>query len=374
MPTTDVALARYFAALPDPRIDRTKKHLLVDIVVITICAVIAGADSWEEIAAFGQSKEAWLRRFLTLPEGIPSHDTFYRVFAALEPRAFQDCFGQWITAVSKVTGLKTIAVDGKAVRAARHATASGCLHLVNAWATQNHLILAQTAVATGSSEATALPELLRVLDLKGALVSLDAGGCHQEIAQQIRDQQGHYLLAVKRNQPKLYAAVEALFDPVRDGAPPVQPVTQHSQVAESHGRQEERYVTAMARPPGLPTGWPDVAAAVMVVRDRVAGTQRSCAAHYYLTSLKGTAKTLGTLIRGHWQIENGLHWVLDVAFREDQQRTQVGHAGANLSWVRRVALSLLKQAQAKGSVKGKRLRAGWDDDFLLQVLQGIPGN
>lgn len=374
MPTTDVALARYFAALPDPRIDRTKKHLLVDIVVITICAVIAGADSWEEIAEFGQSKEAWLRRFLKLPEGIPSHDTFYRVFAALEPRAFQDCFGQWITAVSKVTGLKTIAVDGKAVRAARQATASGCLHLVNAWATQNHLILAQTAVASGSSEATALPELLRVLDLQGALVSLDAGGCHQEIAQQIRDQHGHYLLAVKRNQPKLYAALEALFDPVRDGEQPVQPVTQHSQVAESHGRQEERYVTAMARPPGLPVGWPDVAAAVMVVRDRVAGSKRSCEAHYYLTSLKGTAKTLGTLIRGHWQIENGLHWVLDVAFREDQQRTQVGHAGANLGWVRRVALSLLKQATAKGSVKGKRLRAGWDDDFLLQVLQGIPGN
>lgn len=374
MPSTDVALARYFAALPDPRIDRTKKHLLVDIVVITLCAVMAGADSWEEIAAFGRIKEAWLRRFLKLPHGIPSHDTFYRLFAALEPRAFQDCFGQWITALSEVAGLKTIAVDGKAVRAARQATASGCLHLVNAWATQNHLILAQQAVATGSSEATALPDLLRVLDLKGALVSLDAGGCHQDIAQQIREQKGHYLLAVKKNQPTLHAVLEALFDPVRDGETPVQPVTQHSQTEEGHGRQEERYVTAMARPTGLPDGWPDVAAAVMVVRDRVAGTKRSCEAHYYLTSLKGTAKTLGVLIRGHWQIENGLHWVLDVAFREDQQRTQAGHAGANLGWVRRVALSLLKQAKATGSVKGKRLRAGWDDGFLLQALQGIPGN
>jgi predicted transposase YbfD/YdcC len=374
MPSTDVALARYFAALPDPRIDRTKKHRLVDIVMIALCAVIAGADSWEDIADFGHSKQDWLKRFLKLPHGIPSHDTFYRVFAALDPRAFQDCFGKWITALSEATGLRTIAVDGKAVRAARPATARGCLHLVNAWATQNHLVLAQTAVAAGSSEVTALPELLRVLDLKGALVSMDAGGCHQNLARQIRTQQGHYLLAVKKNQPTLHAVLEALFDPVRDGAAPVQPVTQHQQTEDRHGRHEERYVTAMARPPGLPDGWPDVAAAVMVVRDRIAGTKRSCEAHYYLTSLKGTAKTLGKLIRGHWQIENGLHWVLDVAFREDQQRTHAGHAGANLGWVRRVAATLLKQTTAAGSVRNKRLRAGWDTDFLLQVLQGNPGN
>ena len=304
MPSPDVALARYFAALPDPRVERTKKHQLVDIIMIALCAVIAGADSWEDIADFGRSRKDWLQRFLTLANGIPSHDTFYRVFAALDPRAFQDCFGQWITALSEAAGLKTIAVDGKAVRAARHATAKGCLYLVNAWATQNHLILAQQAVAPGSSEVTALPELLRVLDLQGALVSLDAGGCHQDVAQQIRDQKGHYLLAVKKNQPTLHAALEALFDPVRDGEKPVQPVTQHSQTEDRHGRHEERYVTAMARPPGLPDGWPDVGAALMVVRDRTAGRNNSCQVHYYLTSLKGTAKTLGKLIRGHWQIEN----------------------------------------------------------------------
>jgi predicted transposase YbfD/YdcC len=369
MPSQDAAFIRFFADLPDPRIDRTKKHRLVDILVIALCAVLGGADTWEEVEQFGRAKAAWLRRFLALPNGIPSHDTFYRVFAALDPHAFGDCFARWMAAACAATGLRHIAVDGKAVRGTPKATASGCLHLVSAWASANHLTLGQESVAEGSNEVAAIPALLRALDLAGALVTIDAAGCQTDIAAQIRRQEGHYLLAVKANQPSLHEAVQGLFARALDqdfaGA------DTHATVEDGHGRQEERYVTVLPDPPGLPAGWPDVAAVVQVTRQRTAGGPTSCETSYYLSSLGGTAAELGRLIRDHWAIENGLHWVLDVAFREDERGTQAGHAGENLARLRRVATSLLKTVTAKGSIKGRRLRAGWDEDFLLTVLQGI---
>ena len=370
----DVSIARYFADLPDPRIDRTKKHLLGDILVIALAATVAGADSWEEVEAFGRAKEDWLRTFLTLPNGIPSHDTFYRVFARLDPQRFGECVAGWMAGVSEAAGLRHVAIDGKAVRSAPRSTFSGCLHLVSAWAAENRLILGQAAVADGSHEIAAIPELLKVLDLHGALVTIDAAGCQKEIAQAIRGGGGDYLLAVKGNQPTLHEAVSVLFDRACEADFAGVDHDGHEEAEDGHGRHEERYTTVIYDPQGLPPEWPDVAAVILVARERKVGGVNTSTAHYYLTSLRGTAAELGKLIRRHWSVENELHWCLDMAFREDESKTAAGHAGANLGLVRRVAASLLKQDPEKGSIKAKRLRAGWDDEYRLRVLQGSVKN
>ncbi len=371
MTRPDIALTRYFADLPDPRIDRTKKHLLGDILVVTVCAVICGADTFEEVERFGRAKHDWLKRFLQLPHGIPSHDTFNRVFAALDPRKFGDCFARWMADLCAATGLRQVAVDGKAVRRAPRDTFSGCLHLVSAWATENRLILGQEAVADGSHEITAIPELLRVLDLAGALVTIDAAGCQTEIVRQIREQGGHYLLTVKGNQPTLHDALRALFERALDDDFAGLRHDSHEAAEAGHGRREWRCVSVIYDPPGLPPEWADVAAAVLVTRQRRIGEEEGWESHCYLTSLAGTAEELGGYIRSHWGIENGLHWVLDVAFREDANRTRAGHAGANLGFVRRVAASLLSQDGARGSIKAKRFNAALDESYLLRVLQGF---
>ncbi|MBN9523731.1 ISAs1 family transposase [bacterium] len=374
MPKQDVSIARYFADLPDPRVDRTKKHSLGDILVIALCAVIAGADSWEEVEAFGEAKADWLKRFLALPNGIPSHDTFYRVFTRLDPPAFGKCVADWMAGVCEAVGLKHIAVDGKAARSAPRGTFSGCLHLVSAWAAENRLILGQQAVADGSHEIAAIPELLRVLDLKGALVTIDAAGCQKEIAKQIRDQGGDYLLAVKGNQPTLQAAVHGEFDRLIEADFAGVPHDGAESVDDAHGRHEERYTTVVYDPQGLPPEWPDVAAVVLVGREREVKGVRTDTAHYYITSLRGTAAELANLIRRHWSVENELHWCLDVAFGEDANKTAAGHAGVNLGLVRRVAASLLQQDPGRGSIKTKRLKAALNEDYLEQVLQGFVEN
>ncbi len=371
MPTDPLSLARHFADLPDPRIDRTKRHALGDILVIALSAVLCGADSWEDIEEFGRAKEPLFRRSLALPNGIPSHDTFYRVFAALDPRRFADCFGRWMAAVCDGTGLVHIAIDGKAVRGTPRNTFSGCLHLVSAWAAENRLLLSQQAVGEYSHEIAAIPELLRALDLCGAVVAIDAAGCQTGIAEQVRRDGGHYVLAVKGNQPKLEEAVRGLVTAAfaADFAGLRHDTSESAE--DRHGRHEERYVTVIYDPPGLPAGWPDVAAVVAVSRERRAGAAYSCETGYYITSYAGSAADLAGLVRGHWGVENGLHWVLDVAFREDQSRTRSGHAGENLGLLRRVAVSLLKRAPGKRSIKGKRLKAGWDEAFLAAVLREI---
>jgi predicted transposase YbfD/YdcC len=371
MPKQDVSIARHFADLPDPRVERTRKHSLGDILVIALCAVICGADSWEEVEAFGEAKHDWLKRFLALPNGIPSHDTFYRVFARLDPKRFGTCVAEWMGAVCASAGLRHIAIDGKACRSAPQKTFSGCLHLVSAWAAENRLILGQQAVADGSHEIAAIPDLLTVLDLHGALVTIDAAGCQKEIARQVRGQGGDYLLAVKGNQPTLHEAVRAAFDRACDADFTGVPLDSSEESGIGHGRHEERYVLVIYDPDGLPPEWPDVAAVVLMAREREIKGQRTDTAHYYITSLRGTAAELGGLIRRHWSVENELHWCLDVSFREDENKTAAGHAGANLGLIRRVAASLLKQDPGKGSIKAKRLRAGWDDDYRLQVLQSF---
>jgi predicted transposase YbfD/YdcC len=364
-------LTAVFDDLPDPRRDTANKlHALTDLLTIATCAVIGGAESWEAIAEYGRTKQAFFERFLPLTNGVPSPDTFERVFAKLAPGAFARAFGRWMAAACEGTGLVPIAIDGKSARGAKKNTATGCLTVVSAWATENRLTLGQVAVPDGSNEVGVIPDLLRTLDLAGALVTLDAAGCQVENARLIRGQGGHYLLAVKDNQPTLRAAVERVaaaaaaadFAGVRIG----------EEVEEGHGRQEERYVSVFGAPAGIPADWPDAAAVVQVNREREVGGKRTCTTHYYLTSYAGTAAEMAAFVRGHWGIENELHWVLDVVFREDDSRVRAGHAGENLAMVRRVAVSLLRRAPGKGTTPTKRLKAGWDDDYLLQVLQGIP--
>jgi len=370
-----IAIADAFADLPDPRVDRTKKHRLSDILVIAICAVVCGADSFEEIERFGEAKREWLAGLLGLANGIPSHDTFNRVFAALDRAAFAACFSRWAAGLCAACGLRPVAIDGKAVRAAAGATFSGCLHLVTAWAGESRLVLGQQAVADGSHEIAAIPELLAVLELKGALVTIDAAGCQVEIAKAIRAKKGHYLLAVKGNQPTLAAAAEAGVDAACAADFAGVRWDYHEAAEDGHGRHEERRVTVIYDPPGLPAEWPDVAAVVKVDRDRrVNGGENVGTTHYYVTSYRGRAKTLGRFARGHWGIENGLHWVLDVAFREDANRTRDTNAGANLGIVRRLAASLLRQMPERGSIHAKRLNAALDHEYLLKALQGFQEN
>src|SRR5438067_1838630 len=372
MPQPEVSFARYFADLPDPRVDRTRWHRLDDSLVIALCAVVCGADSFEEIERFGKARHDWLKRFLALPRGIPSHDTFNRVLAALDRDKVSACFAGWMADLCGATGLKAIAVDGKACRSAPGDTFSGCLHLVTAWAVENHLFLGQAAVADGSHEIAAVPELLKVLDLKGALVTIDAAGCQKETVRQVREQGGDYLVAVKGNQPALQRAVHAAFE--RAGDAEFAGCDMAESVEDGHGRHEERYVTVIRDPEGLPAGWADAGAVVMVGREREVKGKNTSTAHFYITSLRASAAELAGYTRGHWGVENGLHWCLDVSFGEDANRTRGTNAGANLGVVRRVAASLLKQDPGKGSIKAKRLNAALAEEYLERVLQGFKAN
>ena len=371
IPLTDV-----YADLPDPRQNLNKRHALTDILVLATCAVIAGADGWDQIAEYGRRKEAFFRRFLALPNGIPSHDTFNRVFTALDPNAFSQCFARWLAAACADADadakLVPIAIDGKSARRSPKSTATGCLHLVSAWATANGVTLGQVSVPEGSNEVAAIPELLRTLDLAGAIVTIDAAGCQVANAEIIRRRGGHYLLAVKENQPKLLAAVESAFERA-DAADFVGVVCdRHESKEDGHGRHEKRTVTVLYDPVGLPSAWPDVAAVVRIERVRSVGGKCSRTKHYYLSSHRGTAVELGTRQRGHWGIENSLHWVLDVAFREDESRTRTGHAGANMAMIRRVAVTLLRRVEGKSSIQTRRLTAAWDDELMLKVVQAVP--
>ena len=373
MPDQELGYVRYFAELRDPRADRTKKHSLHDILGITLCAVICGADTFEEIERFGQARVEVLRQVLPLPNGIPSHDTFNRVLSALDRQAFAACFGRWMADLCEAKGVKPIAIDGKACRSAEADTFSGCLHLVSAWATESGLILGQEAVADGSHEITAIPELLKALDLKKAIVTIDAAGCQTQIVEQIRSQGGDDLIAVKGNQPALLAAVEGVVERACEAG--FAGCTTSESVASGHGRVDERYVTVVPKPVGIPGGWADVRGVVVVHRERlVKGQKPTSTTHYSITSSRAGAATMGERVRGHWGIENGLHWCLDVSFGEDANRTRDKNAGANLGMVRRVAASLLKQDPKRGSIKAKRLTAAWDPDYLRQVLQGFKPN
>jgi predicted transposase YbfD/YdcC len=376
MPAAPTAsILAHFQHLDDPRVSPATRHQLLDIVAIALCAVICGADTWVEIEAFGNAKRAWLGTFLALPHGIPSHDTFGRVFAALDPAQVEQGFRSWVAAVVELTAGAVVAVDGKTLRRS-HDAAHGkeALVLVSAWADENRLILGQVAVAEDSNEIPAIPALLRTLALEGCVVTVDAIGCQTEIATQIASQGADYVLALKENQPTLWAAVTILFAEGQTSGFAAGSHDYRRTVEKNHGRIEVRQVWTVDDPDVLaylnPQGaWPNLRSVGMVVAERRIGEERSAETRYYLSSLPGHAATLGNAVRGHWSIENRVHWVLDIAFREDESRVRQGHADQNLALLRRFALNLLRQeTTAKMGVKAKRLKAGWDDAYLLKIL------
>lgn len=377
-PSPIISLSEHFASLEDPRVERTKLHPLLSIVTIAMCAVIAGADTWDEIAEFGQAKAAWFATFLDLPHGIPSHDTFNRVFAALNPDQFRAGFLSWMEAVSSVLPAQVVALDGKTVRRSHDRSAGKkAIHMVSAWASANRLVLAQVKVDDKSNEITALPELLRQLALTGCIVTIDAMGCQREIAKQIIGQDGDYVLALKENQGSLYQDVQDSFTQARASQFEHVAHDQVQTVGKGHGRIEIRshwVITDGEYLAWLQSGhnWPGLQAIGMVEAERRLSTERSVEARYYLLSRPLTAQAFGEAVRSHWGIENQVHWVLDMAFREDQSRIRQGAAAENFVVLRHISLNLLKQAQGKRlSTKAKRLKAGWDNDYLLQVLRGI---
>ena len=375
----ELSFAHHFADLTDPRIDRSRLHELLDIVAIAICAVVAGADSWDDIEDFGHAKLGWLRTFLSLPNGIPSHDTFRRVFERLDPEEFQRCFLGWIEALHEATGRQVVAIDGKTLRRSfDRANGKSALHLVHAWAVSNHLLLGQVAVGEKSNEITAIPRLLKMLEVSGAIVTIDAMGCQKEIARTIRDVGADYLLALKANHEHLYEQVKAFWgEAYRRGFKGDEVMAYHRQWNEGHGRFEARRCWATSDLSWLEgrEEWEGLRSVVFVESERFVGETLTVEERYYLSSLPADAKLLNQAARSHWAVENSLHWVLDVTFQEDRSRIRKENAPENFGLLRRLALCLLKREKtSKRSIKGKRLQAAWDDTYLLRVLCGSPGN
>jgi predicted transposase YbfD/YdcC len=371
-----LSLEESFAELQDPRVDRTKLHKLRDILIIAVCAVICGAESWPDIEQFGNDKREWLSRLLELPNGIPSHDTFRRVFARINPQEFEQCFFDWVGGLTgTVSGV--IAIDGKTLRRS-HDKAAGKkpLHVVSAWATENRLVLAQVATEQKSNEITAIPHLLRMLDLSGCIVTIDAMGLQKKIVKQIVDQQGDYGIALKKNHKGLYEQVRAIFEMAHQDQFAHVKHQQTQIVNKGHGRLETRTywiiddescMTSL-NPDGA---WEKLRSIGMVEATRWIGQKMTTEVRYYLLSIDGDALQFAHAVRSHWGIENSVHWVLDVTFHEDFSRMRTGHSDHNFAILRHIALNLLRKEQtAKASIRTKRLKAGWNTDYLEKVLLG----
>jgi predicted transposase YbfD/YdcC len=375
---TGPSIIAIFRDLPDPRVDRTKLHALGDIVTIAILAVIAGADAWTEIEDYGRSKRAWLATFLALENGIPSHDTFGRIFSKLDPQAFRECFATWVGLIREQAGGEVggqqVAIDGKTSRrtgSKRHRL--GPLHLVSAWACEDRLVLGQLATSAKSNEITAIPDLLDLIEVKGSVVTIDAQGCQRKIASAITDKGGDYVLAVKDNQPELHEDIRLFFEWAERAAVAEAPeVDVFEQSERGHGRVERRRTSASGDVAWIRASegpWKGLSSIAMVERWRRVGDVESYERRFYACSVEPDAESIAGWVRGHWGIENRLHWSLDVAMREDESRVRTGHAAENLSILRHLALNLLKhETTCKRGIKGKRARAGWDDSYLLKVL------
>jgi predicted transposase YbfD/YdcC len=373
-----VAILTKFERLTDPRIERTKRHLLLDMVTIALCGAICGADSWVDVEKFGVAKEAWFSRFLQLPNGIPSHDTFGRVFARLDTAEFLRCVQNWLRSLHLSLKEQGVAIDGKTLRGAFDA-ASGksALHVVSAWASGLRLSLGQVAVDGKSNEITAVPKLLELLELAGAVVTLDAMHCQKETLKAIRAKEAHYLVAVKDNQPKLFTLLHDLFTDYGERDYKVRGLRCHRTVERNRGRDETRIYYAAPAPAALRqhAEWFDVQSVIMVYRECVRKGKESNETAYYLSSLPPKVKRIARYIRGHWGIENTLHWTLDVIFSEDKSRIRTGNAPEIASIFRKLALMVLQRdTSSKGSLRGKRLQAGWNEDFLERILCGFSGD
>ncbi len=363
----------FFSELPDPRRTQGRRHKLLDILAIALCAVVCGADDFTQIEEFGETRETWLRQFLDLPHGIPSHDTFGRVFAALDPTAFGHCFMGWVREVAQLSEGAIVAIDGKTVRRSYDA-ARDCpaIELVSAWAREHRLTLGQVKVAAGSNEITAVPELLKALAVKGCVVTVDALNCQKEVAAQVRRQGADYVLSLKGNHATLHERVAQFFWSVREGRTHGFTVGEHRTVEKEHGRIEERHFWQVNAPQDLTASgrWADLASVGLCEAVREAGGRVSRHRRYYLSSLPVEVVKFAEAVRGHWAVENSCHWVLDVAFGEDGSRVRAGHAAENFALLRRLVNNLLQQERSvKRGVKAKRLKAALDENYLLKVLR-----
>jgi predicted transposase YbfD/YdcC len=373
--TATVRIPRAFEQMPDPRRNNAR-HQLVDILTIALCAVICGANGWGEVAEYGRSKFKWLKTFLKLTHGIPSHDTFGDVFAKLQPEAFEACFMQWMKKMVELSGGKLVAIDGKSLRRSfeKGWDKSGMAHMVSAFAAANKMVFAQVKTEGKGQELSAIEQLLKLLDLNGAVVTIDALGCQKTIAQQILDAQGQYLLQVKDNQPTLREKLHIIFTEARlenfAGL-------EHDYFTETdgdHGRIETRRLWVcwdISLLGDLAKEWPGIKSLILVQRSREVNGIISEEISYYISSLdrRTRAKRLASYVRGHWSVENNLHWQLDVSFREDERRIRKGHGAENFSRLCRIALNLLKaETTSKRGIATKRQKCGWDNDYLLKVL------
>jgi predicted transposase YbfD/YdcC len=373
-------ILKHFRPLRDPRLKRRQKHPLVNVLVMALCGVIAGADGWEPLAVFAKARADWFATFLNMPDGVPCADTFRRVFCALEPRAFEACFRCWVQALAKALHGEVVAVDGKSVRGALGKAMQGTpLHLVHVWATKQRLLLAQTAVEGAPGEVAAIPELLKLLNLEGAVVTVDANGCTAQVAQAVVQAKADYVLCLKGNRGPLHAHVKQLFAPVREGKKGHQVASYHRSHNQGHGRYEVRQAWAVRLQlnscPKSARKWAKLKTAVMLQRERSVGGKTKVEWHYYLSSLPPKAKKLSRIIRDHWGVENGLHWCLDVCMGEDSCRIRDHDGAQNFAVITRIALTLLRrEPTSKQGVPTRRKRAGWDPGYMLSVLgAGITG-
>ena len=380
-PPAPQSLVAHFGSLPDPRLNRTKDHDLIDILVIAVCTLLCGGETFNDMEDFGRAKQDWFKTFLGLRNGIPSHDTFNRLFAALDPKAFLDCFLRWTQTLRQAVPQEIVALDGKALRRALDKDQS-VQYIVSAWAESNGLVLGQLKVADQSNEITAVPELLRVLELSGCIVTLDAMGCQKKIAREIVEADADYVLALKGNQEKVHEEVQSFLDATleeqqrqRPKGAPVPKAAQTLQsletVEKDHGRIEtRRYYQSDCLEWFADKGkWEGLASVGLVESVRELDGKTTVERRYYLSSLKLGVEAFARAVRGHWGVENKLHWVLDVCFGEDQSRAREGYAAENLATLRRLALNLLKREKTKKrGIRGKMLNASWDHSYLLNLL------
>lgn len=363
------SIVDHFSSIPDPRLNRKKRHQLKDIFFITLCAVICGADDWVAVETFGKAKERWFTELLGLEHGIPSHDTFGNVFAVIDTEQFSTCFSRWVTDLASLSEGEIIAIDGKCLRRSLDtASNKAAIYMVSAWACQNQLVLGQQKVDDKSNEITAIPKLLMQLDIAGAVVTIDAMGCQTAIAQQIIEQEADYLLSLKGNQGTLHEDVKLFFE-----SSATCPTVGHESYDGGHGRLETRRVRASSEIGWLRKlhpHWSELTSIIAVTALRECKGKTTEETRYFISSIDATdPERLGQIIRAHWGIENNLHWVLDHAFREDDQRMRTGYSDANMAIIRHIALNLLKtEKTAKIGIKNKRLKAGWDEAYLLKMI------